>query len=146
MNSIFYIPASAVEKLTEPSLIVSIKGRYNERPEIDEKHTVLKLTFDTQEMPNADYHFKPEMVDEVLAFVKANPGRDIYFHCTEGACRSYTLARCLGRWAHRADVDLDLDTCEFTNHANWLDRKTCNVWNNRVDELKMNELRESGKK
>lgn len=141
MNSIFYIPASAVAKLTEPSLIVSIKGRYNDRPEIDAKHTVLKLNFDTQEMPNPDYHFKPEMVDEVLAFVKANPGRDIYFHCTEGACRSYTLARGLERWAYRNDVELEEGACEFTNHSNWLDHKTWNIWNSRVEELKMNELR-----
>ncbi len=96
-----YIPAENVAKIPEPSLLVSIKGKYNDRPNIDrEKHHVFNLDFDVGEWAiDAGYNLQPAQVEELLAFLETHKdsGRNLYIHCTEGRIRSYTVAEMVQR-------------------------------------------------
>jgi len=142
---ITYIPATAVAKLKEPSVIISIKGRYDTRPELNEKHTVFKLDFDVGDWARDGGHLlKPEQIDELFKFVDSVKGRDIFIHCTEGRCRSHTIAKLL-RAQYRKDYYLqhhDLSNAE----GQWIDRPTCGIWHDHIEKLELEELRQADSK
>lgn len=125
-NFVTYIPGSKVAKLKEPSLIISIKGRYDSRPDISSKHTVLRMDFDVGDWAvDANYGLKEEQLDEMLAFLEENKGRNLYIHCTEGRCRSFTVAKLL-RQALRMYYIEDIDG--LTGPGGMLDRPTCHTF------------------
>lgn len=97
-----YIPAANVAKIPEPSLVVSIKGRYNDRPNINRNiHHVFELDFDVGSWAiEANYNLQEEQIVNLMAFLKEHEGsgRNLYVHCTEGRIRSYTVADVLQRY------------------------------------------------
>ena len=110
-----YIAATSVSKIPEPSLIVSIKGKYNDRPNIDRvEHHVYELDFDVGSWAiDAGYNLQTEQLDGLVAFLNEHKdsGRNLYVHCTEGRIRSYTVADILQRYTdytmvRRADCAL----------------------------------------
>lgn len=136
---ITYIPADAVAKLEEPSVIISIKGKHNDRPAIDPKHTVFHLDFDVGDWAReCDAGLKTEQIDALLKFVESVKPRDIFIHCTEGKCRSYTIAKLL-RSRYRDEYYLDHH--KLSDSGQWLDRHTCNTWNNYMESIDMQMLR-----
>lgn len=136
---ITYIPADAVANLEEPSVVISIKGRHNDRPAIDPKHTVFELDFDVGDWAvECGYTLKTEQIDALLKFVESVKGRDIFIHCTEGRCRSYTIAKLL---RNRFREVYYVGPCELSDGGQWLDRHTCNTWNNYMESIDMQMLR-----
>ena len=120
-----YIPGDKVKTLKEPSLIVSIKGRFDTRPEIHEKHTVFRLDFDVGDWAvEGGHNLQPEQIDELIKFLDENPKRDLYIHCTEGRCRSFTMASLLRRFERRYRIE----TLDITGPGGWMDRPTCNTF------------------
>lgn len=130
-----YIPAENVAKIKEPSLVVSIKGAHNDRPEINEqKHHVFKLDFDVGDWAvECSRNLQEQQVIDLLAFIELHKdsGRDLYIHCTEGRIRSYTIAKLLQReglfYIDRANKLLGPGQC--------LDREACNTFNGYIEKL-----------
>lgn len=121
---ITYIPAENVAKIEKPSAIISIKGKYNDRPDIPEMHVVHKLDFDVGSWAvECDAGLRPEQIDPLIEFVNAHPDKDVYVHCTEGRIRSYTIAQLLYR-----KVDRYVEVMELTGPGRVMDRSTQRTW------------------
>lgn len=128
---ITYIPGEAVAKLAKPSVIVSICGQFDQRPAIDEKHTVHNLTFDigswTEE---AGKQLKAEQIEALLKFCEEQAAdKDIIVHCTAGECRSYTIATLLSIHLESKHV---LRRHEYSASTNYMDRRTERIFHDYI--------------
>ena len=132
---IAYIPAANVAKIKEPSIVISIKGAHNERPEIDaKKHHVFKLDFDVGDWAvECEKNLQEQQVIDLLAFLETHKdsGRDVYVHCTEGRIRSYSVATVL----RQEGMFMSARGNPLLGPGGCLDRPTCNTMNEYFEKL-----------
>lgn len=132
---IAYIPAANVSKIPVPSIVISIKGAHNDRPQINEqKHHVFKLDFDVGDWAvECEKNLQEQQVIDLLAFLELHKDseRDVYVHCTEGRIRSYTVATVL----RQEGMFMSARGNPLLGPGGCLDRPTCNTMNAYFEKL-----------